>query len=304
LERDEIPPILRERLLTAYGPGGREWLDGFPAMLERFREQWGVTALEPHFPYIGYAWVAPCVLRDGTRAVLKLAPPEPEVGNEIQALRLYAGEGAARLIAADEQATALLLERLEPGTTLSELADDVAATEVAAETFRRLFRPLPEEHPFPSMERWGRAFRSLREKHGGGCGAFPADLFEPAFDVYFQLCASREEQVLLHGDLHHYNILRAGEDWLAIDPKGLAGERAAEIGPYLYNRIEGVEDLREFTLRRIQQFSEALGIDRQRLTLWGFALAVLSTVWTFEDNGRVPERHLALARALLPELKI
>ncbi len=302
MELDEIPPILERRLLTSYGPHGREWLDAFPALLERFRQEWDVVQLESYFPYVGFAWVAPCVLGDGTKAVLKLAPPEPEVGNEIAAMRLYGGQGAARLIAADETATALLLERLEPGDTLATLVDDVAATEIAAQTFGKLFRPLPAGHPFASMERWGRAFRSVREKHGGGCGAFPAELFEPAERIYRDLSASQGEPVLVHGDLHHHNILRAGDGWLAIDPKGIAGEPAAEIGPYLYNNIEGVNDLREHTLRRIAQFAEVLGIDRQRLTQWGFALAVLSTVWMFEDDGEVPERHLVVARALVGEV--
>ncbi len=302
MELDEIPPILERRLLTSYGPHGREWLDAFPALLERFRQEWDVVQLESYFPYVGFAWVAPCVLGDGTKAVLKLAPPEPEVGNEIAAMRLYGGQGAARLLAADETATALLLERLEPGDTLATLVDDVAATEIAAQTFGKLFRPLPVGHPFASMERWGRAFRSVREKHGGGCGAFPAELFEPAERIYRDLCGSQGEPVLVHGDLHHHNILRAGDGWLAIDPKGIAGEPAAEIGPYLYNNIEGVNDLREHTLRRIAQFAEVLGIDRQRLTQWGFALAVLSTVWMFEDDGEVPERHLVVARALAGEV--
>ena len=302
MEPDEISPILQRRLRTAYGHGGRAWLDALPALIERFRQHWDVVQLEPYFPYVGYAWVAPCVLGDGTKAVLKLAPPEPEVGNEIAAMRLYNGEGAARLLASDEHATALLLERLEPGDTLAELGDDVAATEIAAQTFAKLFRPLPTEHRFPSMVRWGRAFRSVREKYDGGCGSFPLELFEPADRIYRDLCASQGETVLLHGDLHHHNILRAGDGWLAIDPKGVAGEPAAEIGPYLYNNIEGVGDMREYTMRRIAQFSEVLGIDRQWLIQWGFALAVLSTVWMFEDDGEVPERHLVVARALLPKL--
>ena len=303
MEQHEISPILAGRLTGVYGEGGRAWIASFPRLLERFREQWDVVEFGPTFPYVGYAWVAPCLLGDGTKAVLKLAPPDKEFANEIAALRLYAGDGAARLLAADEETTALLLERVEPGTTLAELGDDVAATEIAATTFKRLFRPVPEGSPFPTIEAWGRAFARVRERHGGGCGAFPVELFDPADHIYSELSASQGERVLLHGDLHHHNILRAGDGWLAIDPKGLAGEPAFEIGPFLYNAIEGVDEVRAYTLRRIAQFSEILGIDRQRLTLWGFALAVLCAVWMFEDDGTVPERHLVVARALLGEVQ-
>jgi streptomycin 6-kinase len=288
--------------VTVYGKAGRAWLDALPEMLERFRQQWDVVAIEPAFAYVGYAWVRPCVLGDGTKAVLKLAPPDKEFANEIAAMRLYAGSGAARLLAADETATALLLERLEPGPTLASLGDDVAATAIAARTAGRLFRPLPDGHSFPTVEQWGLAFKRIRERYNGGCGAFPADLFEPADELYDALSATQSERVLLHGDLHHFNILSAGDDWLAIDAKGLAGEREYEVGPFLYNETDGVDDLRGYTLRRISQFSAELGLDRRRLIGWGFACAVLSRLWNFEDTGEVFEDHLAVARALLPEL--
>ncbi len=296
-----LQPELQKRFIEVYGDVGREWCDAFPDLLERVRERWGLTLGET-FSYVGYAYVVRAELPDGTPAVLKVAPPEKELISETAALRHYNGDGICRLIDGDETEVSLLLERLEPGTTLAELGDDVEATEIAASVMKRLFKPLPPEHSFPTIDRWGEAFHRVREKHNGGCGAFPAELFEPAFDLYFSLCASQEEPVLLHGDLHHYNILRAArEPWLAIDPKGLAGEPAYDVGPYLYNRIEGVNDVREYTLRRIGQFSEVLGIDRQRLIGWGFAQAVLSRLWTFEDTGEVNENdHLRVARALLP----
>jgi streptomycin 6-kinase len=296
-----LHPELVQRLIDVYGDVGREWVAVFPALLERVRRRWGLTLGET-FDYVGYAYVVRAELPDGTPAVLKLAPPEKELVSEIVALRHYNGEGICRLIDADETEVALLLERLEPGATLSTLGDDVAATEIAANVMRRLFKTLPPGHAFPTLDQWGQAFHRVREKYNGGCGAFPADLFQPAFDLYFSLCTSSPEPVLLHGDLHHYNILSATrEPWLAIDPKGLAGDPAFDVGPYLYNCIEGVDDLREYTLRRIGQFSDILGIDRQRLLAWGFAEALLSRLWNFEDNGEVNERdHLRVARALLP----
>lgn len=290
---------LQRKFIEIYGERGRAWSDAFPALLERVCERWGLT-LGEGFSYVGFAYVVRAELPDGTLAVLKLAPPDKELVSELAALRHYNGDGMCRLIDGDETEVSLLLERLEPGTTLAELDDDVAATEVAANVMKRLFKPLLADHPFVGLERWGQAFERVREKHHGGCGDFPRELFEPAADLWASLCATQGEPVLLHGDLHHYNILRATrEPWLAIDPKGLAGERAYEIGPYLYNKIEGVDDMREYTLRRIDQFTDILGIDRQRLIAWGFAQAVLSRLWNFEDTGIVDESdHLRVARAL------
>jgi len=303
LEAPQVRPELVKKLVDVYGDVGRDWIASFPALLERFRQEWGIRELGETFSYVGYSWVAPCVLGDGTWAVLKLAPPDKEFANEIEALKLYGGRGAVRLLASDSTATALLLERIEPGTMLFDMEDDVAATEIAATTFKKLFRPLPEEHSFPTIERWGQAFERVRTKYGGGSGVFPADLFEPAAEIYATLCQDQETPVLLHGDLHHYNILRSGDDWVAIDPKGLAGERAYEVGPLLWNKTAGVPDLRGQSRRRISQVSEILGIDRQRLLQWGFAQSVLSILWTFEDHGTVKEEDLLLPRALLAEVR-
>lgn len=296
-----LPEDLRRKFIQMYGERGRAWCDAFPALLERVRERWGLT-LGEGYSYVGFAYVVRCELPDGTPAVLKLSPHEDEPF--VAALRYYEGDGICRLLDADETEISVLLERLEPGTTLAELEDDVAATDIAAHVMTRLFKSLQPGHGFIPLDRWGEAFRRVREKYNGGSGAFPPELFEPAANLWLDLCASQAEQVLLHGDLHHYNILRATrEPWLAIDPKGLAGERAYEIGPYLYNKIEGVTDMREYTLRRIDQFSGILGIDRQRLIAWGFAQAVLSRLWNFEDTGVVDESdHLRVARALLREL--
>ncbi|MGE3074653.1 MAG: aminoglycoside phosphotransferase family protein [Dehalococcoidia bacterium] len=298
----EIHPILARRLSDTYGDFGRQWLASLPALLHRFREAWSISEVGETFGYVGYSWVAPCQLADGTRAVIKLAPPDKEFANEIEALKLYAGDGAVRLLASDSSAMALLLERLEPGTMLVEMEDDVAATEIAALTFKRLFRPLPGGHTFPTIARWGQAFERVRARYDGGSGSFPSELFELAAAIYAEMCADQETPVLLHGDLHHQNILRSGDDWVAIDPKGLAGEPAYEIGPLLYNKKDAGPDLRALSLRRIAQVSEILELDRQRVLRWGFAESVLSVLWNFEDSGTVEEADLVVPRALIGEV--
>ena len=293
-----LQPDLARKLIDVYGDTGREWIAAFPETLERVRRRWDLT-LGATFAYVGYAYVVRAELPGGTPVVLKLAPPDKEFVSEAAALRHYDGRGVCRLLDADDTIVALLLERLEPGETLATLEDDAVATGIAANVMKRLFRPLPPDHSFPTIERWGRAFERVRERYGDGGGAFPAELFAPASRLYFDLCASQSEPVLLHGDLHHYNILSATrEPWLAIDPKGLAGEPAYEIGPYLYNRLDAGPDIRALTLRRIDQFAGILGLDRQRLIAWGFCQSVLSALWTFEDHGSIGEPQLALPRAL------
>ena len=299
MEVPEIQPGLQQKFIDVYGDVGREWSAAFPALLRSCIERWGVAELGDTFAYVGYAWVAPVRLRDGTEAVLKLAPPDKEYANEGKAMRTYDGRGAARLIDADTEAVALLLERLRPGTTLAEVEDDVQATEIGAHAMAALFRPLPEDHPFPTVERWGAAFGRVRAAYDGGCGGFPPELFEPAEQIYFEMCASQETPMLLHGDLHHWNILRAErEPWLVIDPKGLAGEPAYETAAFLRNRADIESDTTALAQRRIAQMADVIGLDRQRVLRWAFSAGVLSAVWTFEDHGEIGEQNIVLPRAL------
>jgi len=297
-----LPEELAKKWRDVFGAEGSAFVERFPETLARYLERWDLTLEEP-YSYIGYAWVRRARLSDGSPAVLKIAPPDKEFAAEVEALRIYDGRGIARLLDGDAEGVALLLERLEPGTTLAELDDDVAATAIAGSLMRELHRPLPAEHAFPTIERWGQAFARVRERNGGGCGSFPPELFEPAERLFAELCASAGPPVLLHGDLHHWNILQATRDpWLAIDPKGVAGEAAYETGALLRNKLEALEDRRAVSLRRIAQLSEVTGYDRERILGWGFAQGVLSALWMFEDHGTFDERHLRLPRALLGEI--
>lgn len=300
----EVRPLhlntaLVEKLIGVHGNAGREWVAAFPALLRRFRETWNVVELGPPFPYVGYAWVGPGRLADGLEVVLKLAPPGMESTAEIAALKLYDGRGAARLLASDSDAVALLLERLHPGETLATtVGDDTTATGIAAGLAGRLSRPLPADHPFPTIERWGEAFERAAASNPNGPPGVPPELFHPARRIYFDLCRSATAPVLLHGDLHHWNILSATrEPWLAIDPKGLTGELAFEAGAYLRNRTDGAADLPAQLRRRAQQFAEALALDSERVLGWGFALSVLSILWSFEDNEPVDAGRMAVAWA-------
>ena len=147
----------------------------------------------------------------------------------------------------------------------------------------------------------------LRQQYGGGSGPFPPALLEEAETLFAELSASMAESVLLHGDLHHDNILSATrEPWLAIDPKGLVGEPAYEVGAWLRNPLPQLFSMPQperVTARRIAQFAEELGLDRRRVRDWGMAHAVLSVWWEIEDTGHISDDMLACAE-LLAAIKV
>jgi len=172
---------------------------------------------------------------------------------------------------------------------------------------RQLWRPVPPNHPFPTVNDWGRGFARLRQHYEGGSGPFPTRLLEEAEALFAELSASMAESVLLHGDLHHDNILAAQrQPWLAIDPKGLVGEPAYETGALLRNPLPELLKAPQpgrILARRVDQLSEELGLDRERVRGWGLAQAVLSAWWSVEDTDQIGEGALTCAE-LLAAIKV
>lgn len=296
-----VPERLARTIAEVHQAAGVAWLNNLPTLLAAYAERWSIT-LQPPFDGLSYNYVAPGVRADGLPVVLKAGVPNRELTTEIAALQLYDGHGIVRLLAADPAGGALLLERLLPGTPLAELPDDEQATTIASSVMRQLWRPVPADHPFPTVTDWASGLRKMRAHFGGTTGPFPPTQVERAETLFAELIDSQAEPVLLHGDLHHHNIVTAQrESWLAIDPKGLVGEPAYEVGALLRNPMPEILSMPQPTRvleRRVDQLAEALQLDRSRLIGWSFAQAVLSAWWSYEDHGHGWELALAFAELL------
>ena len=283
-----IPDDFRARIVAMCGEDGHAWLNRLPEILAHCSEQWEITIDEPFQP-LTYNYVAPAIRRDGAPVIIKASPPEGEVAIQSRALGCFDGHGMTRLLECDDENAVMLLERLLPGTTLRGMENDERATSIAASVMKQLWCPVPADHPFPTVTDWGKGFKRLRQFYNGGCGPFPCQLLEEAETLFAELSASMAEPVLLHGDLHHDNILAAQrEPWLAIDPKGLVGEPAYETGSWLRNWLPDLLQQPQpgrILARRIDQFTAELGFDRARIRGWGLSQAVLSAWWTIEDFG-------------------
>jgi streptomycin 6-kinase len=272
-----------------------------PAIIAGCEERWDLLVGTP-FPGLSFNYVAPAVRSDGSEAVLKLSLPEnSELRREAEALGVFDGRGAVRLLELDLERGAMLLERLVPGGALESVRDDGEATAAAAGVLAELWRPAPADHTFPLVSDWAWGFERLRRSFGGGTGPVPAPLVERAEAIFSELLASQDEPVLLHGDLHHGNVLSARRrPWLAIDPKGVVGELAYDTGALLRNPARLLKEPSPGAVlaKRIDQLSGELGLESERVRGWGFAQAVLAACWGLEDSGRVWEQGLASARLL------
>jgi len=290
-QEPRIPPALAEKVRLFQGGRGIRRLRALPRKLEALASRWKLEIGEP-FDYESLSYVAAAMRETGEKAVLKVELLRGELKSEIAALRFWNGGTAVRLLEADERMGALLLERLEPGDCLVGVPEDEACS-IAASVMRGLWKPPPSRRGFPEVTGWCKGFGRLREFYGGGTGPFPALAVETAERLAQDLASERTGSMLLHGDLHHFNVLRAERlPWVAIDPKGVVGDPAFEVGPFLANEWQSSADPAALAARRLDAFASELGIERRRLRAWALVHAVLSAWWGVEDQGSCSESAL------------
>jgi streptomycin 6-kinase len=299
-----VPPSLPKEFvrntIALRGAEGAKWLGRLPATLAFCEERWALSVGAP-FPELSHNYVAPALRVDCTATVLKLSLPNSDFRAEAEALRIFGGRGAARLLELDLDRGAMLLERLEPGVPLTSVRDDEEATSIAAGVLKQLWRSVPPDHPFPTISEWARGMERLRSNFGGGTGPLPSPLVERAEALFAELIPSQSELVVLHGDLHHFNVLAAQrEPWLAVDPKGVVGEPAYDTGAFLHNPTELLTTPHPGRVleRRIDLLAEELDLDRSRVRGWAISQAVLAAYWGWEDSGHVWEEALTFAELL------
>jgi streptomycin 6-kinase len=272
-------------------PGRAAWLARLPDTLRELEQRW---SLRLGVPFDGdgasCAWVAPVTLTTGQAAVLKLGMPHMEGEQEIEGLRFWNGDPTVRLLDADDDLGAMLLERCEPGTalrTLPESEQDV----VVARLLRRLWRRPAAPHPFRPLSAmiasWSEETRNQVE-HRRDEG-----LVREGLRLFEELSRSTPEHVLLATYLHAGNVLQARrEPWLVIDPKPFVGDPAYDATQHLRNCDSRLRSDPDGTIRHL---AELLGVDRDRIRLWMFARAAAEPRDNWNDD-----RLTSLARALAP----
>jgi streptomycin 6-kinase len=237
--------------------------------------------------------------RDGKPVVVKVVKEPGDEWHCGEMAAKFGGRGVAQVY--EHMAGAALFERLEPGEPLAALTlagRDDEATDVIAMLLGRMAPGDPPDG-CATVEQWAGAF--VREI-GSGEERVPRTLVEPAQRIYSDLCATQRNPALLHGDLHHYNVLSdRARGWCAIDVKGVVGELEYELGAALRNPLDRPDLFASLDVveRRLDHFGLVLGIDTSRARGWCFAQAVLAAIWSFEDGqSAAAEAALTLARAV------
>ncbi|MGC0423291.1 aminoglycoside phosphotransferase family protein [Embleya sp. AB8] len=297
-----------DKLVASYGgngPAARAWLAELPRQAADFLDRW---ALRPDGA-AGHgmaALVVPVTRADGTPAVLRLQQATEDNAGTVLGLRAWQGHGVVGLLDHDPDTGTVLLERLDAARPLSSLTDDTAATGILAELLARLVAvpaPVGLRHladiASAMLDRVPAAAPALRD---------PADrrLLRTCASVVAELIGEPGDR-LLHWDLHHGNILAGTrEPWPAIDPEPLAGDPGFDLWPALDSRWAEVVvpgGVTRTVLRRFDQLTEVLDLDRQRAAGWTLGRILQNALWDIEDgNAALDVAQVALADVLLTEV--
>lgn len=288
-------PVFQKNVISAHGDGGRTWLSTLPALVHSIAQELGLSDLKPVVD-LSYNFVATARKDRDAHVILKISPPDVAITSESAWLKRFSPV-TPQVIATNAEQNYLLMERVFPGTSLkgffSEKDDDVATTEIAR-TICSLrqnsvqiegYRHLAElEKDFDALSEFG--FSTVAQKAKG---------------LWQDLNADRSKDTLLHGDLHHDNILRDGIGWKVIDPHGYVGSPVSDCGVMIFNPIDRYTahlPRSEVVERRLRILADVTGDDLQEIKAWCFCKTVISAAWNVRNFQAQARNQISLAQEI------
>lgn len=275
-----VPARLEKRIINFLGESGRLWLDSLPEIMERCQKKWLLSEFQ--LCDMSYNYVVKAKSAIHGDVILKICLQSNEFKTEKYALEHLNHQLMCELIDAIDEDHVLLLEALKPGHTLWSVKDVEERLKLSVPLIMSIPTGDLKEH-YPHHREWLNKIFAYIEKNISTPHGMEKHMVA-VNEWYDHLNVEGNPLMLLHGDLHHGNILKS-DDWSVIDPKGVIGYKSLEIGRYMNNQIneEGID--REAVLQMmVKYFSEALQLDKKTVLLSFYIDMVLSTSWFFEDE--------------------
>jgi len=250
--------------------------------VEELAARWGLDVGTPFEPGGQTAWVAPVRDRTGRELVLKVGWAHHEAEQEPDGLQAWRGQGTVMIYDWFRlgQSVALLLERCDPGTPLSEVSPEAEQDEIIAGLLSRLWQAPTAGFSFRPLQvmcqAWVTGFHLRLAAVPTGAGRIDSGLARAGTELFLALADSSNRDALLCTDLHAGNVLAAQrEPWLVIDPKPFVGDPCYDVLQHLLNCHERlVEDPTGLA----QRMADLADLDGDRIRQWLFARCVIEGV--------------------------
>lgn len=280
----QIPNQFKNKVVSVFGEKGRDWLEELPRRLKACIEKWRLVNCRLS-KNLSMNLIVFAESPEFGPVALKAGVPHPDLFTEMKALSLYNGRHICKCYDFDVELGALLLERVMPGEDLRVLQSSSERIREAVRLISRLPIPVMPEHGLPEYEDWlRRAFTRARRENKVGTQML--SLIDAAEVLFKEIDTADRPKVLLHGDLHHENMLRDSKgQWKAIDPKGIIGVPCMEAARFMENQFGMVcpEERLACLDEMITAFSTEFREPKRIVAACLFVLKVLSVCWSFED---------------------
>lgn len=285
--------------INLHGQSGLHWIDKIRSIISNLANKWNLKINEEFD--LSYNYVISATRKSGEKVVVKIYfPNDPEFLNQLNSLKIFNGDGSVRVLEYDSENFAILLEQAIPGKTLASINDEEKETLIFCNTVKKLWKKPSYDYKFPNISDDLKDFDWYFDNQEK-CKSLDEEVVKKAQKKFKYLVETQTDLYLLHSDLHHENILESKRGWLAIDPKGVIGEREYEMTPFMRNPIKRAENnllTKEVLLKRLEIIIKELNLNRQRIIDWTFAQTVLSVIWSFQSGGDRVDYWYKIAKEL------
>lgn len=278
----EYPQSFVQKIKGAFGEEGSQWLSHLHQIIEVYEKKWELTILRP-VENLSYNYVLNVKQINGCPAILKIGVPSIDFSNEINTLASYDGNGSVKLLRYEKKDGIMLLEKIIPGNMLFDLSEEEAIEQYAT-VWSKLPREVNLSLKTPNISKWFSAFDRYVESDYDFV-EYPPKKFVLEAKFHSLDFINPSNEFLLHGDLHHENILYSEEKgWTVIDPKGVIGHFYLDFTSFMVNHLPKNKDVKQVLKNRINRLSNLFHLDKQKLVEASFIMATLSMCWAIEDN--------------------
>ena len=217
---------------------------------------------------------------------------------EIEALQMFQGDACVKLLQFDQKFSqnysALMLEHVQPGNSLKDSflqGREDKSIEIFVDLVQRLHKNSDQkiQENFQTVEQRVQFLHTFRPR-----SEELLEILPQVQQVADRLVNAQGIEYLLHGDLHHENIIQKGTDWVMIDPQGVIGELAYEVGAYIRNPIFSLSEQTNVEVLlwyRFEKLHQLLNIDQQRIIDWSLVQTVLAACYAEQDGDEKAQKY-------------
>ena len=269
------------------------------ATLSKYTKLWNLSDFEK-IDYDSANIIYKCISVEHGSCMLKIGDDSKEVGNQFNALREYNGRRFCKAYQVDIDNEVLLIENIIPGTELREEENLDKRLDLFCELFQGLHIKPADKSIYPTYMDWVR--RITEYMRGRDDYKLLYEKMARAEEICQALCSKYSGEMLLHGDLHHDNIL-LGENnqYKIIDPKGVVGDSVFDIPRFIINEFDDEIDddlYKKFTYITMT-LSKKLGVPEFDIRRLVYVEKCMESCWCVEDDEKPNMGEVLFAERLM-----